>query len=226
MPRVELLCLANSRKHSNRCVAGLALDGSGWVRPVSDLPDGSLKPTHYRCDDGEKAALLDVLCVDLSRPERQAHQPENWRMGTERWRRARIMPAAEALCFLKPYLVTEPNLLGNALDRVPYAQLTGQPGTASLALVEPAGLQWVITSPVPGSRRVRASFELGGGRYNLMVTDPEFEFTLIPLADGRYDNEAVGIKRDQRPFFTISLSEPFKGDCYKLVAAVIVLPRV
>jgi hypothetical protein len=34
MAQVDLICLANSRKLGGRCVAGLRLDGSGWVRRV------------------------------------------------------------------------------------------------------------------------------------------------------------------------------------------------
>lgn len=36
-----IICLANSRKYQNRCIAGLTPAGR-WVRPVSKLPDGSV----------------------------------------------------------------------------------------------------------------------------------------------------------------------------------------
>jgi len=41
MPSVDLICLANSHKWNFRCVAGLRVDGGGWVRPVSDKEQAS-----------------------------------------------------------------------------------------------------------------------------------------------------------------------------------------
>ena len=225
MPQVQMLCLANSRKHSNRCVAGLTMVGSGWVRPVSDLPDCSLRHAHYTCEGGHKAALLDILSINLIHHEPRPHQPENWRIGSNRWRFVGSMSSAKAATFLAPYLIAGPDLLGNSLDRIPYVELSARPGTASLAMVEPNRIRWDIRSRGPGNRRVRARFELAGGEFNLSVTDPEFEFMLIRLNDGLHDNAAVGFTSDQRIMLTISLGEPFEGDCYKLVVAVIALDR-
>ncbi len=218
-----MLCLANSRKHSNRCVAGLAMVGSGWVRPVSDLPDCSLRHAHYTCEDGHKAAPLDIVSIDLTHHDPRPHQPENWRIASNRWRFVRAIPSDKAATFLAPYLSAGPDLLGNSRDRIPYTELSARPGTASLAIVEPNRIRWDITSRGPGNRRVRARFNLAGEEYNLSVTDPEFEFMLIRVNDGLHDNAAVGFKNEQRIMLTISLGEPWEGDCYKLVAAVLAL---
>lgn len=60
--------------------------------------------------------------------------------------------------------------------------------------------------------RLRARFAHGGTIYNLSVTDPLYEakYTVRPL--GTY---TLG-----RCYLTISLGEEFKGDAYKLVAAI------
>ncbi len=33
MPQFGIICLANSRKNGGHCVAGLRMDGGGWLRP-------------------------------------------------------------------------------------------------------------------------------------------------------------------------------------------------
>ena len=43
MPSLDLICLANSSKLGSRCLAGLRVDGGGWVRPVSNQEYGELR---------------------------------------------------------------------------------------------------------------------------------------------------------------------------------------
>ncbi len=57
---LDIICLANSRKLTGRCVAGLRTDGMGWVRPVSALPDGTLSMKDYTLDHGNEVELLDI----------------------------------------------------------------------------------------------------------------------------------------------------------------------
>jgi hypothetical protein len=75
MPKFEIICLANSRKLSGRCVAGILTDGSGWLRPVSANPDGTLFSHHYRLSDGTDAQVMDVLELELAQP-----RPENYQL--------------------------------------------------------------------------------------------------------------------------------------------------
>ena len=67
------------------------------------------------------------------------------------------------------------------------------------------------------TRRVQADFEHRGIRYQLWITDPIFERSYRAKGDGEYE---IG-----DCFLTVSLGEPYKGDCYKLVAAVITPDR-
>ena len=46
----DLLVLASSRKGGGRCIAGYDLDGERWIRPVSDLDDGTLMLEHCGVD--------------------------------------------------------------------------------------------------------------------------------------------------------------------------------
>jgi len=60
------------------------------------------------------------------------------------------------------------------------------------------------------------------------ITDPAWTTRivrkLLPLERVAHPQEMVGISKASEILFTISLGEAFKGYCYKLVAAIVVLP--
>ncbi|MFO7906187.1 MAG: hypothetical protein R6U98_26250, partial [Pirellulaceae bacterium] len=61
----EFICLANSRKHGGRCIAGIERRSGKWIRPVSDLDDGRVaRPT--RLVDGREPRLGERLAVPLA----------------------------------------------------------------------------------------------------------------------------------------------------------------
>lgn len=227
MSTVEMVCFANSRKRSGRCVAGLRTDGGGWVRPVSREPDGHLLPTHYHLDDGTEARVLDVIRVDLGEPRPEPHQPENWLIGSRRWHRV-ARPASSRLLrsVIQPHLVSSGPLLGSTSDRLVYADLQEQPAMDSLALAAVPTLTWDIREPAPGRRHTRARFVLGDAEYNLSVTDPEWEYRLLHLGPGHYPFDPTWLAPGQSLLLTISLSDPFgpEGACFKIVASIVVIP--
>jgi putative nucleic acid modification protein with dual OB domain len=55
-------------------------------------------------------------------------------------------------------------------------------------------------------------FYFSGVRYSLWVTDPVIENMYLALADGVYNLDTN--------YLTVSLSGPYLGRCYKLVAAI------
>ena len=61
-----LICLANSWKYGERCIAGIDIHTGQWVRPVCDrFPDGQV-PADIRLIDGDEPALLDILSIPLA----------------------------------------------------------------------------------------------------------------------------------------------------------------
>lgn len=223
MPTVDVVCLANSRKQGGRCVAGLRMDGGGWVRPVSTEPEGVLQAWHYTLANGREAALLDILRMRLVCPQPAPHHPENWLMDTGQWETMSRVRLPQMLEFLRQSVTTGPDLLGGTESRIEYEALRRKPAAASLALVRPQDLHWQIEeSPQAGKRRTRAAFTLAGAPYSLPLTDPLWLKRLESLPIGCRSWEA----NEQEALLTISLSEPFAGDgfCYKLVAAVVALP--
>ena len=129
-----------------------------------------------------------------------------------------------AVDILQRYVVHGPDLLGNQSDRISYSTFSSEQPQASLALVVPQDLQWLLTTSYTGSRQTRALFRLSGQQYNLVVTDPAWEHRLSTLTHGQHPLTAAGLATDDEVLLTISVGEPLQDTCYKLVAAVIVLP--
>ena len=225
MPAIDFICLANSYKEKRRCVAGLRTDGSGWVRPVSDRVHGELEYNQYRYPDKSEPRVLDVIHAGVSIPRPLAHQPENWLIDETPWRPVERPASAERAPVLAAAISHDPLLFGSPGGAVPMEYLASHPAASSLALVRPAGIRWHNLPPMPdGKKRPRAAFRLGNAHYDLPLTDPAYAKTLNMLGPGDHPARDLWIPEDRKQLFTISLSEPFDGICYKLVAAVVVIP--
>ena len=226
MPVFEIICLANSRKHGGRCVAGLRTDGQGWLRPVGSSEDGTLSPEHYTLRPSGEVRIFDRLLVGCLKPQPEPHQPENWVIDGTPWKLGDPLTPPELAKIIQPHFVQGPALLGSESDRIPFASFSDRPVPTSLALVLPEHLQWKIATARTGGRRLRSLFTLGGADYDLAVTDPVWEQRLEKLSEGTFPAGAVGLKAEDRILLTVSLGEPFLKDncCYKLIAAVTILP--
>ncbi len=228
---VEIICLANSRKLQGRCLAGLRVDGAGWIRPVAARSgEGTLHAADYCLPDGSEPRLLDVVRIGVSGASSEPHQPENRRISRTPWLLVsrpdpKAVPDA-VRTLLCSSLVKGPLLLENFGDKRDYAALCRKPAAASLALIVPENLTWCIKTGVRGNRQTKAQFTLTHTPYCLSVTDPVWAQRLAHLPNGLYPREAAFVGRDEQILFTISLSEPLEWNnhCYKLVAGVIVLP--
>jgi hypothetical protein len=197
------------------------MDGEGWLRPVGP-GHGTLYPANYILKDLSEPSLMDVIALDVVRPVPAPHQPENWLIDGQPWELVRRPASLAARDLLRGALSTGPELLGRAADREAYEDLEKDAGAASLTLVLPEALRWFVSTD-GGKRRTRARFVLSGTTYNLSVTDPRWRQALAEQQDGEYNWGALPGEAGKRPLLTISLGEPFEGDCYKLVAAVIPL---
>jgi len=75
-----IICLANSRKISGRCVAGKETAGGkigAWIRPVSGRPAGELSEEDRRFENGQDPRLLDVIRIPMVEPRPHGFQTEN-----------------------------------------------------------------------------------------------------------------------------------------------------
>ena len=221
---VGLICLANSRKYGGRCVAGLRLDGSGWIRPVTLDRDskGALPLQSIRLEDGSEPRLLDAIEIVVREDLPAAHHPENWLVDRAPWK---LVGRPGNFGLLDPFVERGPLLLGSTGDRVPEQVFADHPARASLALVRPDNdrVTWQNRESHNGGLQHRAQFSLKGQPYNLVITDPAWEIRLGRFEAGEVHPSRLGIRPGAWILLTISLGEPFNGYCYKYVAGVIIL---
>ena len=223
--RKTIVCLANSRKLTGRCVAGKEWDGQkpgAWCRPVSARDRGELTAERWYRQSWRDPQLLDLIEVALLTPRPSGCQKENHLVDTTfRWRfrgRVTARQLLPALDHVAGALWTNGESTASGKnDKVPAAVAEQQP--YSLVLVRPEHLLVTVSTEGAGGdnarRRVRGHFSLAGHDYVLAITDPVVEKQILPHPDGF----STGL---QNPILCISLSEKFESQnaCYKLIAGV------
>lgn len=221
MPFKQVVCLANSKKLSHRCIAGKELDGrriGGWIRPVSKhRPTGELSLDEMSFQDGNVPSLLDIVSVPLLEHTPHYYQTENYFVDPQYyWVKSGIFQSSmlARLCDTPDTLwINGHHSFSGYHDRIP-VDIAQTLVSSSLFLIKPDSLSIRVADEL-NKRRVRADFTYRRERYRLMVTDP--------IAEDRFLEEENGVyKIDARDVcLCISLGEPFNDFCYKLVAGVI-----
>ena len=218
----RLVCLANSRKTSGRCVAGRELLGDsvgGWIRPVSNREREEVSAYERRYRDGFDPRVLDVIDIPLIEPKARLHQRENWLLDPDRyWVKVGEFPhgRVNSLVELGDLWLNGHRTRGGLNDFVPVEAVDEAAGSLKLVAVSDLALHIYVPGLAFGNpkRRVQAAFTYRGTKYCLWVTDPVIEDAYLAKDDGVY---TVG-----RSALTVSLAEPHDdGRCYKVIAAVI-----
>ena len=219
----RIVCLANSRKMSGRCIAGKEISDAGmpggWVRPVSGRPSEEVSEYERQYRDGSDPRVLDVIDVPVLSPQPKDYQQENWLIDNRRyWVNAGRVDLGQL-----DQLTDSPSTLwpngystSNGLnDRVPLD--LARDLRDSLRLIKASDLALVVSAPGADfgnyRRSVQGRFQYNGADYWLRVTDPVYERRYLQQPDGEY---AVG-----ECYLSISLGEPYQGHSYKLIAAII-----
>src|SRR5207302_8024770 len=86
MPSLDLICLANSRKLSARCIAGLRTDTGEWIRPVSQAEHGELTYLQRSLGIEGEPQNFDVIRMGFAKPMPIPSQPENWLVDGTAWK--------------------------------------------------------------------------------------------------------------------------------------------
>jgi len=223
----RLLCLANSKKNSGRCLAGREIvEGVAgpWIRPVSARSTEEVSEDERQYEDGSDPRLLDVIDIPLLRHAPHACQTENWLLDPAYyWKLVRRADWHELLTHAE-----NPNSLWvnghktyhGSNDEIPLPNADTLPRSLFLIHVGQVNLHVFAPSEAFGDtkRRVQAQFQHGAKSYALWVTDPSIEREYKVRCDGHY---AIG-----ESCLAVSLGEPFRKsngmECrYKLVAAII-----
>lgn len=218
----RIVCLANSRKLSGRCVAGREWDGKqagAWVRPVSGREHEEVSEKEREYEDGSDPKVLDVIDIPLVEARPKTFQQENWLINDRAyWVRAGRVSWSDLKKFEdRPGLLWINGHSTNAglNDRIPLPDASVLRN--SLHLISLPEVELVVFAPGADfgnpRRRVQARFEFRTDRYWLWVTDPVIERAYLAKVDGTY--------RLGDCYLTVSLGEPKDEYCYKLVAAII-----
>ena len=231
-----IICLANSRKEGGYCIAGKEIINhqvtSNWIRPVGDTETGELYRPYVILKTPFpklpkwlnfifslfiqrkfRPRVLDIIAIPLVEPQPHAYQKENYLIDVKQnWIKApKIILPTQLTQWCDPVSSLWINGYHSSKglnDRIPLVKVTDTI-TSSLVLITPEHL---VIKVLP--EKVRAEFVFNQQKYNLVITDPRIEqsYRRKPLGDYLLQQQA---------YLCISLGEPFKGYCYKLVAAVI-----
>lgn len=220
---MRIVCLANSRRLTGRCIAGRELKTGGgvgkWIRPVSQRESMEVSEYERQYEDGSDPKLLDIIDVPLIEPMPVGHQTENWLLDPKwYWEKIGSFPRAKLATLtdpVAPLWVNGQSTVAGCNDRILIGLQKGVPD--SLRFVRVNGLQIAVFAPGEAfgnsKRRVQGRFRHAGDDYALWVTDPVYERRYLKNLNGTYQ---VG-----ECWLTISLAEEYQGAIYKLIAAII-----
>jgi hypothetical protein len=217
------ICLANSRKLGDRCVAGRELLEGGrvgpWIRPISARPDEAISLLEMRYGNGGDPRLRDIIDIPFLGPRSKPNQPENWLIDPRSsWRKVGECGYENLNYLTDPagsLWVNGRSTNYNLNDYVLEEEANNSGSSLKLIAVDDLRLS-VFTTGVGfenPKRRVQAIFSFNGEYYRLWATDSVIEDTYRPRTDGTYNVGSC--------YLTISLAEPFRGCCYKVVAGII-----
>jgi hypothetical protein len=218
--RKTIVCLANSYKHGGRCIAGIDIHDGQWIRLHGNSADGSLCACEYVLDDGSEPRLLDVIEVEVHYAIRSQSHPEDWQIAPSRWRLVERGATERQWAGLTNEKTKSKGILRDHRDRIATWELKYKPLKSSLCLICPSEIYWWIRED-KGKRKYRALFHHKYVTYDFALTDPRWLDQLKLLPDGIYPHSTFAGTTSET-WLTISISEPYFGFHYKLVAGVIV----
>ena len=219
-----IICLAASRKHSGRCVAGKTIDGArfgDWIRPVNTAGTGELFAPDRCYDGGTEPALLDVITIRMLGKSAHQYQPENHVIDNKcHWSLVRKATYAEAS---RATDATPRDLWGSSFgssysgvnDRVPVASAPDFNCSLRLICVTDLRIRVSVEGAAFGGtkRNLRGFFTYFGNKYAFAITDHIAEKRYL---SGHDDDVTVG-----EALLCVGLGEPHRGYAYKLIAGVL-----
>ena len=216
----RIICLANSKKMSGRCIAGKEIVNGQygqWIRPVSDRKEGEISEEEQMFADGSYPQILDIISIKLLKSCAHKYQTENhlidnkvhWeKKGTEIWDNLEQIKDEPAKLWSNRY--SSPNGENDRISEDRAFKLK-----TSLFLIYIQSMEILVCTDLY-KRKIRALFVYKNYKYNLSITDPKVESYFLKKRDGKC--------RINNLYLCISIGEPFQGYCYKLVASMITNP--
>ncbi|MEG4515647.1 MULTISPECIES: dual OB domain-containing protein [unclassified Microcoleus] len=217
----RIICLANSWKRGDRCIAGINELQGKWVRPVSDLPDGQI-PKEMRQINRLEPGLLDVLEIPLAKTGPDfGFECENLSVLPGKWRQVGKVPPA----YLLKYCQSQEYILHNDLRYVTVEYMQSLPMCDRLTLQLLKAVRFTV-------KKLSQRFE-GGNKWEGSIVTPHGQRLTATITDPVFIRKLELGYRPQKPcLVTVSLSMPWRPDdwegddpCWKLIAGVIELPE-
>lgn len=211
-------CLANSKKYTERCVAGIELSRSSsgysivrntsephWIRPVSVKEHGEIPMELVG-----SIKLLDIVEMDALKDVPQGYQSENVMYAENGF--VVISKTPLSTKYLDKFVSQNHSLLflnrGKAVSADHIKELDH-----SLIFIKPTKVKFFIFHTSTGQLQTRATFCYENTFYDLPITDVDF-IVLYSLRP----NDFADLKNT---YFTISLGLEFQGWHHKLIAGVV-----
>lgn len=222
--RKLFVCLANSRKYSGRCIAGIELyygaDGRlriveneqhqpKWIRPISQSDFGELLPNCVR-----HIKLGDLVEVEVTEGGilYNSYQTENVCFENDSLRVVEKLPLTrERLQKLAVRLPTP--LFGSHGRAISMDNINGL--YSSLTFIKIDNPRVRVRDQIGARPQERLSFYYNRTEYDLALTDIEFVEKL--MADEHI------LQKANEVYLTVSLSMPYDRKLYKLAAGVFII---
>jgi hypothetical protein len=221
----DFIVVSISRLGEGRSVAGVRVDGRGWIRLVGPHQDGALYPHHTVIGERAQPRLLDRLTVEADWPEQAVGQPENRLIEGTRWRLGERPANLEVLEVVRRAVQTGPGLFGDGETRWRAARVKELPPAASLTLVEARHARLVVIEDRElWRKRVRVQFWLGGREWRLPLHDELYRLAMYEREEGSYPVAGLGLRGDRPVLLAVALGKPFQGWCYKSVVSIFQMP--
>ncbi len=165
----RIVCLANSRKLSGRCIAGREYSRDrlgGWVRPVSEREHQEVSEYERQYEDGSDPKLLDVLDIPVLNPCPEGYQQENRLLDPEHyWSKVAEITWENLVPFSENRGALWQNghcTFNGQNDHIPLTELAKESSSLKLIRVEFLDLHVFAPSEAFGNskRRVQLAFDL------------------------------------------------------------------
>ena len=222
--RKLFVCLANSRKYSGRCIAGIELcyrsDGRlhivenaqhqpQWIRPISQSDFGELAShwvRHIKLGDLVELEVTEGGCLQNS------YQSENVYFEKD------SLKVVEKLQLtgerLEKLAIRQPTPLFGCRNRaIPIERTSGLYESLTFVKVQKPCLRW--RDEIGQRPQERLNFIYNDSEYDLALTDIEFVEKYMA------DNDVL--QKANETYLTVSLSMPYDRKLYKLAAGVFMI---
>lgn len=215
----RIVCLANSWKLEERCIAGIDLESGKWVRPVCDglYPGDGRVPESVRLIEGREPKLLDVLQIPLAETGSDfGFECENLSVLPGEWRFLGRLQSNQLINYCGNFSY----ILHNSSKYVNPSQLQSIPFHQRRTLQLVQAKSFSVKKSSAGTTGWRGSLETITGQTlrDAKITDPVFSEAL-----------QAGHQPTGNYLVTVSLGMPWaphkdwegEAPCWKLIAGVI-----